>query len=278
MNIKIVADSSCDLNKDIKQNVPISLVPLTLQVDDQEYKDDETLDVRHFLKLMKDSPNPPKTASPSPLDFMKHYEGEESVFVVTLSSALSSTYDHAILAKNMFLEKFEHKFIHVFDSLSASVAETLISLKIFELGNHDYKNHEIVEKVDTYIGEMRTFFILDTLENLIKAGRINRFVAKLASAFSIKPIMGNTDKGTITLIEKARGSKKAFNRLVEVIGEQGEDLEEKILGIAHCNCIEKAEKFKEEVMKRYHFKDIIIVETKGLSSAYANQNGLIIAF
>lgn len=278
MKIKIVADSSCDLNEAIKQKFPISLVPLTLQLDGKEYKDDETFDVKRFLKLMKDSPHPPKSASPSPLDFMKHYGGEESVFVVTLSSALSSSYNHAVLAKNMFLEKFENKFIHVFDSLSASVAETLVSLKIFELGKHDYENHEIVDKINAYIDEMQTFFILDTLENLIKAGRINKLVAKLASAFSIKPIMGSTDSGTITLVEKARGSKKAFNRLVEVIGEQGKDLEEKVLGIAHCNCIEKAEKFKEEVLKRYNFKDIIIVETKGLSSAYANQNGLIIAF
>lgn len=67
-------------------------------------------------------------------------------------------------------------------------------------------------------------------------------------------------------------------RLVDIIGEQGENLEEKILGIAHCNALDKALAFKEEVLKRYNFKDIVIVKTAGISTVYANEGGLIIAF
>lgn len=280
MNIKVVADSCCDLNEELKGKLNISQVPLTIYLDDEEYKDDESFDQEEFIPLMKASEQGPKTACPSPNDYLNAYGEDEKqgVFVVTLSSQLSSSYNSAILAKDMLKEELNKKFVHVFDSKSASVGETLISLKIIELAKENYSNLEIVEKANEYIEEMKTFFLSESLDNLIKAGRINKLVGKVATAFSIKPIMGATDKGTIKLVEKVRGSKKAFRRLVDVIGEQGEKLDEKILGIAHCNCKEKAEEFKKEVIKKYNFKDVIIVETAGISTVYVNDGGIIIAF
>ncbi len=277
MNIKIIGDSCFDFNDDLKKIENISTVPLTINVDGKEFKD-ENIDSKELIGLMKKSESSPKTASPAPNDFMKAYEGEESIFVVTLSSQLSGTYNSAMLAKKMFLEKATDKFIHVFDSLSASIAETLIGMKVLELAKEGHKESEIVDKVNQYISEMKTFFLLESLENLIKAGRINKVVGKLATAFSIKPIMCATDKGTINMVERVRGSKKAFRRLVEVIGERGEKLEEKVLGIAHCNCLEKALELKKEIMEKYNFKDIIIVETAGISTVYAYDGGIIIAF
>ncbi|RKD30630.1 DegV family protein [Thermohalobacter berrensis] len=278
MKIKIVADSGCDLNDEIKEKTNIKIVPLTIQLDEKIYKDNEKLDINKFIQDMKKSQSSPRTASPSPLDFIEQFKGDESVFVVTLSSALSSTYNNALMAKEMYKEKFENKFIHVFDSLSASVGETLVSLKIFELAKENYENAEIVKKVSEYIKEMKTFFILESLDNLMKAGRLSKVKGKIASMLSIKPIMGSSDEGTIKLVEKVRGSKRAFKRLVQIIGEQGEKLEDKILGIAHCNCLEKAEKIKKEVLKRYNFKDIVIVDMAGISTAYAEEGGIVIAF
>ncbi|SKC63405.1 DegV family protein [Maledivibacter halophilus] len=278
MNIKIVGDSCFDMNDELRKIPQISLAPLKIDIDGKVFKDDENLDTKDLLKLMKESNNVPKTASPSPNDYMKEYEGKEDVFVVTLSSKLSGSYNSAVLGKNMYLENSREKFIHVFDSLSASIGETLVGLKILELSKLSYKKEQIVEKIDEYINEMKTIFLLESLDNLIKAGRINKIVAKLATAFSIKPIMGSNGKGSIKLIEKARGSKKALRRLVDIIGERGEKIEEKIIGIAHCNCLEKAQKLKKEIIKRYNFKDIIIVETAGISTVYANDGGIIIAF
>ncbi len=278
MLMKIVADSCCDVNEEIKEKTNVALVPLTIQLKDQIYKDDETLDIDKFLELMKANKELPKTACPSPQDFLDRYQGDESVFVVTLSSALSGTYKSAVLAKEMFLEEAKEKFIHVFDSLSASVGETLVSLKISELIKKHYKETEIVEKVNAYIKEMKTFFMLESLDNLVKAGRVSPLIAKVSSILSIRPIMAGTDEGSIKLQEKVRGAKKAFRRFTEMIEEHGTRLEDKILGIAHCNCFDKALKFKEEVMKRYRFKDIIIVKTAGISSVYANEGGLVIAF
>ncbi|NLY44201.1 MAG: DegV family protein [Clostridiaceae bacterium] len=278
MSTKIVADSCCDLNDEIKKNVKVSIVPAVIHLEGETYKDDESLDVAAFLKKMRNSKEVPKTACPSPQEFIEKYKGEEDVFVVTVSSALSGTYKSAVLARDIFFEQVGKKFIHIFDSLSASVGETLISLKIHEFVKGGHLRTEIVDKVNRYIKEMKTFFVLENLDNLMKAGRISPMVAKVSNILNIRLIMAGTEEGTIRLHEKVVGAKRAIKRLAELIGEQSTHLEDKVLGIAHCNCLEKALKLKEEVMKRYKFKDIIIVETAGVSTVYANEGGLIIAF
>lgn len=278
MSMRIVADSCCDVSPEVEKQTGIELVPLTIQIGDKEFRDDKNLDIDGLIEDMKNSPIAPKTACPSPQDFIESYKGDGSVFVVILSSALSGTYKSAMMAKDIFLEEVENKFIHVFDSLSASVGETLVSLHISELINKGLKEMEIVEKVNAYIKDMRTFFTLKSLDNLVKSGRVSHFVAKVSSILSVKPIMAENGEGQIEVHEKVVGAKRVFKRLVEVIGEQGQNLEDKVLGIAHCNALESALAFKEEVLKRYNFKDIVIVRTGGISSVYANEGGLIIAF
>jgi DegV family protein with EDD domain len=278
MKSKIIADSCCDLNNDLKEKVKVDLVPLTIEVGDITLVDDEKLDTLELIQLMKNSSKAPKTACPSPGEYMKSFEEGENIFVVTLSSALSGSYNSAMLAKKMFLEQIENKFIHVFDSLSASIAETLISIKLHELIEQNLDNNTIVERVNHYIKEMKTFFILESLDNLIKAGRLSKIKGKIASVLNIKPIMGEDGVGNIREVEKIRGSKKAFRRLAEIIGEQEGKFEEKIIGIAHCNALEKAKELKDEILKRYNFKDIIIVETAGISTVYAYEGGVIVAF
>lgn len=279
MSFKLVADSGCDLNPELRKELNLTKVPLTIYIDDQEIKDDDRLDLAELLRLMKASPNSPKSASPSPYDFLQAFEGEEEeVYAVTLTSQLSGTYNNAVMAKDLAQEKGLAKRIHIFDSKSASVGQTLVALKILELARAKYEHLEIIERVNNYIKEMKTFFLLESLDNLVKAGRVSKVIGKLSSVLSIKLIMGSTDEGTIKLVEKVRGAKRAFERFIEIIGEQGEKLEEKVLGIAHCNALDKAEKFKKEVLKRYNFKDVIIVEMSGLASIYANEGGIVVSF
>jgi len=277
MSMKIVADSCCDVSPEVLERTKVKLVPLTIEVNGKRFRDDSELDIDKLISEMKKSDEAPKTACPSPQDFLDEYKGDESVFVVTISSKLSGTYKSAMLAKEIFLEEVGNKFIHVFDSFSGSIGETLISLKISELIHKGLREMEIVEKVNAYIKEMKAFFSIKSLDNLVKAGRVSHIAAKVSSVLSVRPIM--TEKnGEIQLFEKVIGAKRVFKRLVEIIGEQGQNLEEKILGIAHCNCLDKALAFKEEVLKRYSFKDIVIVRTGGISTVYANEGGLVIAF
>lgn len=277
MEFKIVADSSCDLNSELEKYMDVKLVPFKIDIDDHSFIDDKNINVQKLIKEMNSSPNPIKTSCPSPGDFVKEYMDSENVFVVTISEQLSGTYNSAILAKDMVKEEHPDKFIHVFNSRSASVGETLIAMKIKECIDEKLSNIQIVEKVENFIDGMKTYFISENLDNLIKNGRISKTKGLLINALNIKPVMAATPDGNITLVDKARGSNKAFKRLVEIIGETGIKFEERIVAISHANALQKALDLKEN-LKKYNFKDILIVETKGLSTGYVNDGGVIIAF
>jgi DegV family protein with EDD domain len=238
--------------------------------------DDAQRDVSQFVEDMEASPTVVKTASPSPELFMESYKDGDSVFVVTLSSKLSGTYQNAILAKKLYLDEYGKKFIHVFDSLIASVGEGLIAQKILECAKRGLSNLEIVDHIGHFIQNMRTYFILEKFDSLVKSGRMNPYIAKVASVLNIKPICGS-ENGEIKMYEKTRGYNKAIKRLVEMIKENTPDLENRILGISHVKCIEKALAFKDEVLKNLRVKDVFIVEASGLVASYANKGGVVIA-
>jgi len=278
MDFKIIVDSCCDLTKDLRERFNISTAPLSIDVGDKHFIDDENLDREGLLDSMRNSSDAPKTASPGPGPFLDLYRKYDNIFVVTLSKELSATYQNAMLAKKMILEEAEDKLIKVFNSFSATVGETMIAYKLGELIEAGFNRDEIIEKTEKYIEEMQTLFVLDSLDNLIKAGRMGKLKGKIASFFNIKPVLGATPEGTITLVDKARGSKRAIRKLIEKIGERGENLEKKVLGIAHCNALEKAEYIKEKAAEKYNFRETIIVETAGISTVYANEGGIVLAF
>jgi len=275
---KIVGDSCFDRSAYIDEYVKPQIVPLTIRVDELELRDDERLDPLELIRLIKESKNGPKTAAPSPHDFLKSYEGADNVFVVTLSSNLSGTYSSAMVAKTMKEEGAGDTFVHVFDSRSATSAETLIGLKIRELAERDVEQQEIVDQVEEYISSMNTLFILESLDTLIKAGRISRLAGLIGNVLSIKPVMGADKEGNIYLVEKARGSNRAFGRLVELVGERAVDMENRVLGISHVNCREKAERLRDEIREKYSFRDVIIVEARGITTVYAGEGGIVVAF
>ncbi len=277
--IKIVADSGCEINDALRSKVEINIekAPLTLQLEDKVYIDDDNLDVSQYIDSMDKCETLAKTAAPSPEYYLNSFKEEGSIFAVTLSSKLSGSYASAMTAKQMYLDEIGKKIIHVFDSMSASVGETLIVLKINELAKKGVKDIEIIENVTKFIDNMNTYFILEKFDNLVKTGRMDPFVAKIASMLSINPIC-TAEKGAIKLYDKARGYKKAVKKLVDIMLKEGSDFENKVLGIAHCKAIEKATLLKEEVLKRVNFKEILIFETSGLCSTYARSGGIIIAF
>ncbi len=274
---KIVADSSCDTNEQVDIFVDVHKVPFKIDIDERTFVDDEAIDMKDFVATMKASPNPIKSSCPSPGDFKEEYGHADNVFVVTISKELSGTYNSAMLAKEMVMEENDSRFVHVFNSKSASVGETLTAMKIQECLNHGMEREEIVETVENYIEDTKTFFISEDLSNLIKNGRISKTQGLIANVLNIKPIMRRDKDGNIEAVEKVRGSKKAFKRLAEIIGETGVKFEDRIVAISHANALEKAEDLKED-LKKYNFKDVIIVETKGLSTAYVNDGGIIISF
>lgn len=277
MDRLIVGDSGLDLNSDLEKKLNVELVPFFIDIEDQHFIDDGSIDVDAYLDAMKASKNTPKTAAPSPDFFYKAMVKADEAFAVTISSKLSTTYSNALIAKKMLEESYPEKKVHVFDSLSAVAGETLVAMKIQEKVNENKSFEAIVQEVEAFIKDMTTLFVLESLDNLIKNGRITKIVGKIASVLSINPVCLG-ENGEINMKYKVRGMKNAINKLVSTIGESAENLSEKILVISHVKNPLRAENLKEKIEGIYRFKDIVITEAKGLSATYANRGGIVLAF
>jgi len=231
-----------------------------------------------LLEKMKNSKNKIITACPSPHEFLESFKKCKNNFVVTISGKLSGSHNSAMLASEMLKEESTDRFVHVFDCKTAVSGADLVVLMITELIEKKVNNGEIIEQVNEYIDNMKTLFVLDRLDNLVKNGRISSTKALMGSLLQVTPIMTASDEGEIILKEQVRGKKKAFNRLIEMIGEDSIDFKNRVLGIAHINAKEKAEKLKEEIKNKYDFKDIIIFEGGGLSTVYADDGGIVVCY
>lgn len=278
MNYKMIGDSCTDLPVEIKNDPHFYLVPLSIHIDDYTIVDDETFNQKDLIDRMAASPNCPKSSCPTPEAYMELFGGEEDIYVVTLSSNLSGSYNSAMLAKKLYLEDKPNKNIEIFDSKSASVGQTLIAMKVKELVESGKEFSEVVRLINQYRDEMNTKFVLESLETLRKNGRLSNIKAILASALNIKPVMCATKEGTIDKLDQARGINKALIKMAESIVKDAVDPGNRTLAIAHCNNYERALFVKEEVLKRIGFKDVLIVDTAGISSLYANDGGIIVCY
>ncbi len=277
MSYKIIVDSCGELPDACKESGYYENVALSIDIDGYQVVDDETFDQADFLRRVAASPNCPKSSCPSPERYMEAFEGDaEHIYVVTLSAELSGSYNSAELAKRLYEEKHKEKKIHVFNSCSASIGETLIALKTEECEKAGKSFEETVEVVEGYIREQHTYFVLESLEALRKNGRLSNLKAFVANALNIKPVMASTPEGRIQQLDQMRGINRALKKMVEIIVKEVRDPAEKILAISHCNCRERALMVKEELQKLIKVKDILVLDTNGISSLYASDGGIIV--
>ena len=277
MRYKIIGDSCLDLPEETKKDPHFTLIPFTLMVGDQQVVDDETFNQKEFLELVKNCPECPKTACPSPEVFKEacHCE-EENVFIVTISAPLSGCYNSAVLAKTLYEEEYGKKNIAVINSESASGGQVNLALFIQALCEQDLPFEEIEKRALAYRDEIKTYFVLESLDALRKNGRLTGLQAFFATALNIKPVM-SAEKGVIIKLDQARGMQRALQRMAEIAVKQAGDTENKLLTISHCNAPERAQYVKEKMCGMAKFKDVLIVDTAGLATVYASDGGIIMA-
>lgn len=278
MSYKIIGDSSTDLNDTLRKTGNIEIVPLTIQVDDNEIIDDESFVQADLLQKMKASKKALTSACPSSEAYMERFNHGDDIFVITLSSKLSGSYNSAELARKLYLEENPEKNILVIDSKSASVGQTLLALRILQLEETGKSFEEITKDILQYRDEMCTKFVLESLDVLQRNGRLSTVTALLCNTLNIKAVMTSTPEGTINRADQGRGMKKALEKMVSAIEKDMINPKEKTLGIAHCNNLERAEYTKNLIMNKIPFKDYILVDTAGISSLYANDGGIIVAY
>ena len=278
MSFHIVCDSCTDLTEEDLKKGCYTLVPLTLLVDGEEIIDDETFDQADFLAKVAASKESVKSACPAPESYMEAYSKADDIYVVTLSAELSGSYNSAVLGKNLYEEENGTKNIHVVNSRGAATTQVLIARKLNEYASQGMPFEEVVDKIEEYTTSLRTYFVLETLEVLRKNGRLSRLSATIAGALNIKPVMIGTRDGVIQKAAQARGMMKALAKMVEHMGSEGRDLTRRQFVISHCNCYERAVYVKELIKKHLHAEDVDIVDTKGVSSLYACDGGIIVSY
>ena len=276
MSFKIVVDSCCDLPVEYRKDSRFQVIPLVLQIDEHIIVDDDTFDQADYLAKVAASENCAKTACPSPELYMEAYTGDfDDVYVVTLSSKLSGSYNSALLGKNLYHEEKGDKNIHIFDSLSACCGEAQIALKAFELASLGLSFDEVVDKVEKYRDEMLTYFVLDSLETLRKNGRLTGMKAIVATTLNIKPVCCGV-RGEIMQKSQGIGIRKALMKMTDLVAAELKDPESKTLMITHVNCFERACVVRDLLLKKIPFKDSIIVDAAGVATTYAGDGGIVV--
>ena len=278
MSFKIVVDSCCDLTPQMKKEPCFVRVPMTIQVDGSVFVVDDTFDQADLLWAMQQSENAPSTSCPSPQSYLDAYQcGADDIYVVTLSALLSGSHNSAVQARVLLEEEEPERNVHVFNSCSASSGEVLTALKIRELASSGMPFKKVVREVEQYICQMQTLFVLESLENLRKNGRLTKLQAVVTGALRIKLLMGATPQGEICKLGQALTMKQALGKLVDRMAADP-DHQGRVAAVCHCNCLERAFALKEQIEAKCQFQQVLILEAGGITTVYANDGGVVVAY
>jgi len=277
MGVKIATDTSCDLPDEELRKYNIELVPLKITFDDgQTFLDRIEISPSAFVDKMVKSKCLPKTAAPDPDSFASCYQmglkEAGQVLFVSLSSGLSSTYQTALLASKMI----GSQSICVFDSLAASLGTGIAAIKAARMAAGGMDVHAIVEKLGLLRKNRHLVFTLDTLENVVKGGRLSPIQGMAGNMLNIKPLLKANDQGVPEVTEKVRGRNKAMRKLVDMIGEIP-NLSEKIIGVSHVACPDDAARLARVIEERYLPPEPVIIGEMGATiGIYAGVGGLMV--
>lgn len=272
MKRKIVADSSCDIWE--LNGVDFAVAPMTISTDNKHYVDNQELDVRLMSEDLAKYKGVSHTACPSVGSWLDCYEGFDEIFVITLTGAMSGTYNSAMTAKGIYEEENENVKVHVFDSLSTGPEMRLLIEKLKEMIEEDLPFEEIVEKGQDYLNHTRLFFALKSLHNFAMNGRVSKTVASAIGVLNISIFATASEEGTIQQISKCRGEKKVVKSMIEHL-ENAEYHGGKVR-ISHADNLKLAHSVRDKILELYPHADIIVYPMGGLCTYYAEIGGLLV--
>lgn len=272
MKRKIVADSSCDMWE--LNGVDFAVAPITISTDNKHYVDNQELDVHLMSEELAKYKGVSHTACPSVGSWLDCYEGYDEVFVITLTGAMSGTYNSAMTAKGIYEEENDNVKVHVFDSLSTGPEMRLLIEKLKEMIEEDLPFEEIVEKGQDYLKHSRLFFALKSLHNFAMNGRVSKTVASAIGVLNISIFATASEEGTIQQISKCRGEKKVVKSMIEHLEDAGYHGGK--VRISHADNLKLAHNVRDKILELYPNADIIVYPMGGLCTYYAEIGGLLV--
>lgn len=252
--IKIVTDSTCDLDPATLREYKITSVPLKVYFGEKEYRDGIDITSEEFYKMLKTSPYHPRTSQPSPYDFLECYKSLKSeadrIISIHISSKLSGTYNSALIAKKMVDIP-----VDVIDTEGASIMVGFIAKEAARASLEGKSREEIIELINYLKEKIKIYFSVDTLEYLQKGGRIGKAAAFLGGLLNIKPIL-TLKEGVIVPVDKVRGKDRVYSRLLELVRQENINGPLNV-AIMNSNAPDEANKLKNMLLNEFQVKEII---------------------
>ncbi len=280
--IKIITDSSCDL-KNIRlvydrngERVRYARAPLTIRVGEQEFVDDDKLDVAQMMETMQAYSGSTASSCPSPAAWCDAFEDADEIYVITITSALSGSYNSAITAKEIMMETHPEKKIFILDSLSTGPEMTLLVQRLLHLISQGGTFRENVEEIKAYHKSTRLAFVLHSTDNLVKNGRVSRLAGFAVNVLGITIIGRASVQGELEMVAKHRTSRKVEDTIIAEMQLQGYD--GGAVTITHCLNEKAAMHLRDHIRQVYPQASVTIMPTGGLCSYYAENQGLLIGY
>lgn len=273
--LQVVTDSSCDLPEELIKAYKIRVIPLTISIEDRTYLERVEITPEAFYEQMAENSNLPKTSQPAPAAFAASFrELAESgqVICLTISSKLSGTYQSACLGKDLAGVNAS-----VFDTLAGSLGHGLQVLRACKLAQAGCTASEVMAELAEYRKRMKILILLNTLENIVKGGRLSKFQGALASILNIKLLLHNVD-GAVELLERVRGSKKFLRRVMETVQEFCPDMSERDVGITDFLNPAGSEQIQRAMREQNPPRSIITNSMGATMATYAGHGGMIVSF
>lgn len=259
MKIKLICDSLCDIPQEIQDKEYVEVVPLTIILEDKEYKDGVDINKEEYYKLLKATNALPKTSQATYIQFSEVFnrylnEGYE-IICINGSSKSSGTYQSAILARNDIEENKEK--VHIFDSLSLSLGSGQYVIKACELIENGLNVQDIINELEKIRESVVLLFAPSTLDYLKRSGRVSVASAIIGNMLNLKPIF-SFPQGEAKLIDKVRGQKNLVNKLIEIILDINDgNLENKIVTIGCGDNYKEFEKLQQEVESKIKARKVL---------------------
>lgn len=270
--VKIFADSTCDLSRDLIESNNISIVPLYVSFDENTYKDGVEISTKELYSKVNECNRLPKTSAPSPLDFINAFkpfidEGKDILYI-GLSTKLSSTLQNARIAA----AEFSDAKIEIVDSFNLSTGIGLLVMKAVDLAKENLGVEEIAKRIRELVPRVETAFVPDTLDYLHKGGRCSSLQALMGSVLKIRPIIKVVDGGMI-VGQKARGKReKILETMLENAIKDKDNMDKKRIFVTHTEGLKDAMFLKKELETNLDVEEIIITDAGCVISSHCGPN------
>ena len=261
MTFKILTDSTADLPESWTQEHDVQVLGLTIQLDGQTYETvgpDKLTSEQLLAKI--ESGSKPTTSQINVGQFedvFRQYAQEgTAVLYVAFASALSGTYQSAVMAREMVLEDYPEAIITILDTKAASMGEGLLVMKAVEARAAGQSLEQTADLLQSLVPRVKTYFLVDDLNHLMRGGRISKAAALMGSLVNIKPIIAVTADGSLDSVTKVRGKKKAQ---AEVVRMTLETISDPRVVVAYAGEKEVAETVKEQLLASGQVTEVLIL-------------------